>query len=126
MHTIEKGANGSLPSKIGGQTLQRSFSSSRHQLFQELQLKLAAAILSEPRLLVLSPLFDTVPRPRLNAVFEHFRDLPTSILYFSNRPEDVVLDGWLWLGLEEQRLVRDMREFDALRSQAGRETVDGD
>nr|MCU0892525.1 ABC transporter ATP-binding protein [Sandarakinorhabdus sp.] len=91
-----------------------------------MQLKLAAAVLSEPRLLVLSPLFDTVPRPRLNAVFEHFRNLPTSILYFSNRPEDVVLDGWLWLGLEEQRLVRDVREFDALRSQAGRETVDGD
>jgi putative ABC transport system ATP-binding protein len=91
-----------------------------------MQLKLAAAILSEPRLLVLSPLFDTVPRPRLNAVFDHFRNLPTTILYFSNRPEDVVLDGWLWLGMDQQRLTRDMGEFNQLRAQAGRETVDGD
>lgn len=91
-----------------------------------MQLKLAAAILSEPRLLVLSPLFDTVPRPRLNAVFEHFKGAETSILYFSNRPEDVTLDGWLWLGQEEQRLVRNRAEFDMLRSAAGRETVDGD
>jgi putative ABC transport system ATP-binding protein len=91
-----------------------------------MQLKLAAAILSEPRLLLLSPLFDTVPRPRLNAVFEHFRDLPTTILYFSNRPEDVVLDGWLWLGLDQQRLTRDVSLFNQLRAQAGRETVDGD
>lgn len=90
-----------------------------------MQLKLAAAILSEPRLLLLSPLFDTVPRPRLNAVFEYFRDLPTTILYFSNRPEDVVLDGWLWLGLDQQRLTRDVSLFNQLRAQAGRETVDG-
>jgi putative ABC transport system ATP-binding protein len=91
-----------------------------------MQLKLAAAILSEPRLLVLSPLFDTVPRPRLNAVFDLFKDLPTTVLYFSNRPEDVVLDGWLWMGLDAQRLTRDVNEFNRLRTQAGRETVDGD
>ncbi|WP_164156893.1 ATP-binding cassette domain-containing protein [Sandarakinorhabdus rubra] len=91
-----------------------------------MQLKLAAAILSEPRILVLSPLFDTVTLTRLRAVFGHFRQLDTTILYFSNRPEAVELDGWLWMGLRQQLITRDVREFDALRGAAGRETVDGD
>ncbi|MEI6486331.1 MAG: ABC transporter ATP-binding protein [Sphingomonadales bacterium] len=91
-----------------------------------MQLKLAAAILSEPRIMVLSPLFDTVARPRLKAVFDHFRDTRTTILYFSNRPEDLVLDGYLWLGLDRQLVTRDRASFDALRAAAGRETIDGD
>ncbi len=91
-----------------------------------MQLKLAAAILSEPRILVMSPLFDTVARPRLKAVFDHFRDTRTTILYFSNRPEDLVLDGYLWLGLDRQLITRDRATFDGLRAAAGRETVDGD
>lgn len=91
-----------------------------------MQLKLAAAILSEPRILVMSPLFDTVARARLKAVFDHFRDSRTTILYFSNRPEDLVLDGYLWLGLDQQLITRDRAAFDSLRAAAGRETVDGD
>ncbi|WP_372915061.1 ABC transporter ATP-binding protein [Sandarakinorhabdus sp.] len=91
-----------------------------------MQLKLAATILSEPRILVMSPLFDTVARARLKAVFDHFRATRTTILYFSNRPEDLVLDGYLWLGLDRQLITRDRASFDALRAAAGRETVDGD
>ena len=91
-----------------------------------MQLKLAAAILSEPRILVLSPLFDTVARARLKAVFDHFQGTRTTILYFSNRPEDLVLDGYLWLGLDRQLITRDRAAFNLLRSAAGRETVDGD
>jgi putative ABC transport system ATP-binding protein len=80
-----------------------------------MQLKLAAAILSEPRILVMSPLFDTVTLSRLKAVFGHFAALPTTILYFSNRPEAVTLDGWLWMGLDRQAITRSRSEFDALR-----------
>ena len=90
-----------------------------------MQLKLAAAILSEPRILVMSPLFDTVARARLKAVFDHFRGSRTTILYFSNRPEDLVLDGYLWLGLDRQLITRDRASFDGLRAAGGRETVDG-
>jgi putative ABC transport system ATP-binding protein len=91
-----------------------------------MQLKLAAAILSEPRILVMSPLFDTVSLSRLMAVFAHLRTLPTTILYFSNRPEAVTLDGWLWMGLDQQVICRDRAQFDALRTPAARETADGD
>ena len=90
-----------------------------------MQLKLAAAILSEPRILVMSPLFDTLTISRLQAVFNHFKGRPTTILYFSNRPEAVTLDGWLWMGLDRQLLTRNRAEFDALRGAAGREMPDG-
>ncbi len=90
-----------------------------------MQLKLAAAILSEPSILVLSPLFDTVPKARLRAVFDHFRGRPTTILYFTNRPEDMALDGWLWMGLDRQAVLSSRAAFDALRAPAGRETADG-
>jgi putative ABC transport system ATP-binding protein len=91
-----------------------------------MQLKLAAAILSEPRILVMSPLCDTVSRQRLKAVIDHFQATTTTILYFSNRPEDLVLDGYLWLGLDSQVISRQRSEFDAIRGSAGRETEDGD
>lgn len=90
-----------------------------------MQLKLAAAILSEPRILVMSPLFDTVPVARLTAVFARLAGSNTTILYFSNRPEAVTLDGWLWLGLQQQRITASRAEFDALRGAASRETDDG-
>ena len=74
----------------------------------------------------MSPLFDTVARPRLKAVFEYFRNTRTTILYFSNRPEDLVLDGYLWLGLDRQLITENRDVFDDLRAAAGRETIDGD
>ncbi len=91
-----------------------------------MQLKLAAAILSEPRILVMSPMFDTVPVARLVAVFARLRESATTILYFSNRPEAVALDGWLWLGLKDQVVTSDRVQFDALRGVAGPEARDGE
>lgn len=91
-----------------------------------MQLKLASAILAEPRILLLSPLFDTVPLPRLNATLDYFRGRRTTVLYFSNRPEAITLDGYLWMGLSQQQITQDRRAFDALRLAGGRETIDGD
>lgn len=90
-----------------------------------MQLKLAAAMLAEPRILVLSPLCDTISVRRLQAVFDHFRGTRTTILYFSNRPEAIRLDGWLWLGAQDQEICTDQARFDELRIAAGRETVNG-
>ena len=88
-------------------------------LGKTMQLRLAAAILAQPRILVLSPLFDMVSKSRMQAVFDHFRALSTTIIYFTNRPEDVELDGFLWMGREQQRLLGNRREFDALRNPGG-------
>lgn len=84
-------------------------------LGKTMQLRLAAAVLGEPRILVMSPLFDMVTRNRLQAVFDHFAKTQTTILYFTNRPEDLTLDGFLWLGRERQSVVTDRASFDTLR-----------
>ncbi len=85
-------------------------------LAKTMQLKLAAAVLSKPRILVLSPLFDIVAVTRLQAVFDHFAGSDMTLIYFSNRPEAVALDEFLWLGREAQAIVAVRAEFDALRN----------
>lgn len=85
-----------------------------------MQLKLAGALLSKPRILVLSPLLDMVSLHRMQAVFRHLATSRTTVIYFTNRPEDVTLDGFLWLGREEQRIITSRQEFDRLRSKVGK------
>lgn len=81
-----------------------------------MSVKLAAAILSEPRVLVLSPLFDAVPVRWLRQVFQHFEGTQTTVIYFSNRPEDLDVAKYLWIGRAEQHIVDDWAQFDALRT----------
>ncbi len=81
-----------------------------------MQVKLAAAVLSRPKVLVLSPLFDTVPVRWLNQVFAHLTGPDITLLYFTNRPEAVDLDGFLWLGSTTQGLPTDRAGFEALRT----------
>jgi putative ABC transport system ATP-binding protein len=85
-----------------------------------MQLKLAGAILSRPRILVLSPLLDMVSLHRMAAVFRHLASSRTTVIYFTNRPEDVTLDAFLWLGREEQQIIADRSDFDRLRSRVGK------
>jgi len=100
--------------------LQTVMSSSGYPLSvtKTMQVKLAAALLSRPEVLVLSPLFDMVPVQWLDKVFAHLRDGDTTLIYFSNRPEAVNADGYLWLGPNQQLIVPDRESFDALRRQA--------
>ncbi len=86
-----------------------------------MQLRLAAALLAGPRILVLSPLYDMVTRHRLQAVFDRLAGSRTTMLYFTNRPEDLSLDGYLWLGRESQAVVPDRATFDRMRLAGGRE-----
>lgn len=85
-----------------------------------MQLKLAGAILSRPRILVLSPLIDMVSLHRIQAVFRHLENSRTTLIYFTNRPEDIRMDGYLWVGRQEQRILTHVREFDELRSKVGK------
>ncbi|MFN7174420.1 MAG: ABC transporter ATP-binding protein [Thermaurantiacus tibetensis] len=85
-----------------------------------MQLKLAAAILSKPKILVLSPVLDMVPVHRLEDVFRHFAATRTTLIYFTNRPDDVALDGFLWIGREQQTLMKDRSAFDRLRTSVGK------
>lgn len=85
-----------------------------------MQLKLAAAILSRPKILLLSPLLDMVSVHRLEDVFRHFAGSRTTLIYFTNRPDDVSLEGFLWIGREQQQLLQDRAAFDRLRTTVGK------
>ncbi|OYU15798.1 MAG: ABC transporter ATP-binding protein [Alphaproteobacteria bacterium PA4] len=94
-------------------------------LAKTMQLKLAAAVLAPPRILVLSPLFDVVAADRLQRVFDHLAGQRTTLIYFSNRPEAVTLDDFLWLGRDSQAIVASRGEFDTLRRQGRGEVEHG-
>jgi putative ABC transport system ATP-binding protein len=93
-------------------------------LVEVMQLKLAGALLAEPRILMLSALYDMVPVDRLRAVFDALAGKPMTILYFSSRPHDIALDGWFWLGRSGQRILRDRMAFDVLRGASAGEADD--
>ncbi len=99
-----------------GLQTQMSFTGYPLSVAKTMQVKLAAAILGRPRVLVLSPLYDTVPVKWIQQVFEHFEGQETTVLYFSNRPEAVTMDGYLWIGRQEQQVTADWTNFEAIRS----------
>ena len=74
---------------------------------ETMALKLAGALLARPRVLMLSTLFDMLPPARLNAVLEHLRPHGTTVLQFTERPEGLLRDAWLWIGKSEQRRADD-------------------
>ncbi|MBX9858083.1 MAG: ABC transporter ATP-binding protein [Sphingomonas sp.] len=80
-----------------------------------MRLKLAGALLSRPKLLLLSPLFDMVPADELARIFAALEQLPTTVIYFTNRNNPPVLDGYLWVGRDRQWIESDRAAFNALR-----------
>ncbi|WP_226632865.1 ABC transporter ATP-binding protein [Novosphingobium profundi] len=68
-----------------------------------MQLKLANALLSAPRVLLLSQLYDMMPTERLKASLEALRKEETTVLFFTGRPEAITPDAYYWMGANEQR-----------------------
>jgi putative ABC transport system ATP-binding protein len=81
-------------------------------IVESMQLKLAAAIIAKPRVLVLNQLFDGVPDVVLQRSLDMLqRDSATTVIYFSGRALELAFDTFLHVGSSEQRLVDG---FDAL------------
>ena len=79
-----------------------------------MQLKLAAAILSQPRVLVLTPIFDLMPEEYLRRSLDTLQQEGNcSVIYFSGQNRDMNFSTYLYLGTEEQTLHP---SFDALAS----------
>ena len=78
-----------------------------------MELKLANALLSRPRVLVLSPLFDMMRVDRLQRALEALRSEGTTVLLCTGRPEAITLDGWFWLGRRDQRRFASATELQA-------------
>ena len=75
-------------------------------------LKLAAALISRPRLLVMSPLYDLLPPARVTAALAELKKGGTTVLQFTRRPTDLDRDALLWLGGTEQRRFASMEAFE--------------
>jgi putative ABC transport system ATP-binding protein len=67
-----------------------------------MELKLANALLACPKVLVLAPVFDVMPPAQLFGVLERLKAAGTTVLLCTSRPGSFALDGWLWLGRDEQ------------------------
>ncbi len=85
-------------------------------------LKLAAALLARPKVLVLSPLYDLLPPERVDAVLAGLRGA-TTVLQFTRRPEGLSRDGALWLGTREQRRCADVTELVAFAQEGGSDAL---
>ncbi len=75
---------------------------------ETMQLKLAAAIIARPRVLVLGELYDTVDGDNLRGAFDLIQEeSETTVVYFSTRDRDLGFNLYLYLGHQTQRLFED-------------------
>ncbi len=79
---------------------------------ETMQLKLAAAILARPRVLILNQLYDLVAAPCIERAIAHLRRDPAiTVIYFSNRDVDLGCQQFLYLDLTEQRYLPSITEL---------------
>ena len=71
-------------------------------IVEVMQLKLAMALLSGPKVLLLSQLYDMMPTEPLRATLDMLRRHDTTVLLFTERPEALNLDCCYWLGADAQ------------------------
>lgn len=78
-------------------------------------LKLAAAILAEPRVLILNQLYDLVPEDVMIRVLENLRaDKSKTVIYFSRRQRDVGCDTFVYLDHHRQHVFSTFEAFNAV------------
>ncbi|MDP5103412.1 MAG: ABC transporter ATP-binding protein/permease, partial [Erythrobacter sp.] len=78
------------------------------------QLKLANALLEQPRILVLSRLFDLLePEPLQRAIHELRAQAFTTVIYFSNRHVDLGFDRFLFMEAHRQAYFDTFDQFNA-------------
>jgi ABC-type multidrug transport system fused ATPase/permease subunit len=76
---------------------------------ETLRLKLAAALLTRPGLLIITEIFDTVNRTDRARIVDHLaRQQATTVLYFSNRRDTDAFTRYLYIG------AQDHAAFDSL------------
>lgn len=79
---------------------------------ETMQLKLAAAILARPRVLILNPLYDLVDEAVLSRTLAHLRaDKNNTVLYFSRRKRDLGCDTFLYIRENHQDIFYSYETF---------------
>ncbi|MEM1020411.1 MAG: ABC transporter ATP-binding protein [Pseudomonadota bacterium] len=91
-------------------------------LAETTQLKLAAAIIAHPKLLVMTQLMDAVPKDALQAALDSLaQSSGTSVIYFTNRQEALSFNAFLHLGYTEQVLTPSFDRFTAVTNPSASE-----
>lgn len=104
-----------------GLDTQLASSGSPLSIVEVMQLKLANALLSRPKVLLLSQLYDMMPAQPLHATLDVLRAEGTTVLLFTGRPEALALDSCFWLGARAQHRFTDRAELARfLATQEGR------
>lgn len=84
---------------------------------ETMQLKLAATIIAEPRVLVLNQLFDTMPDEVLQRALDMLQaKCNCTVIYFTERYRELGFDAYLYLGSEQQPVYD---SFEALSRESG-------
>ncbi|MCA8894371.1 MAG: ABC transporter ATP-binding protein [Amphiplicatus sp.] len=80
---------------------------------ETMQLKLAAAILARPRVLILNQLLDVIPASQMKAIIRYLRDRAPemTLIVFSNRDTGLELDGFLHLDFQHQEHFQNFEKF---------------
>ncbi|NRA28769.1 MAG: ABC transporter ATP-binding protein [Parvularculaceae bacterium] len=90
---------------------------------EAMRLKLAAAILSQPSVLVLNQLYDTLPTDMLRAALDLVKTdggTPSTVIVFTGRNDDMKLGSYLWLEPENQQMLSDYHQFKSIVDRANR------
>ncbi len=80
-----------------------------------MQLKLANAIISRPKILVLNQLFDIIEEDYLKRAIAELRDQSdTTVIYFSNRHADLGFDNFLYFDAHQQKFFDNYDDFQTI------------
>jgi putative ABC transport system ATP-binding protein len=90
---------------------------------ETMAMKLTMALLAQPKVVMLGPLFDLLPPERLRAALRHLRSCGTTVLQVTRRPEEAHADGYLWLGRAEQTRVPSAAALNERAERTGRAFV---
>lgn len=101
------GLAGRISSLARGLDTQLASSGSPLSIAEVMQLKVAAALISRPKLLLLSQLYDMMPAGALHATLKMLREQGTTVLLFTGRPEALNPESCFWLGAREQHRFAD-------------------
>lgn len=87
---------------------------------ETMALKLVAALIARPRLLILSPLYDLLPTGRVDAALARLRASGTTVMQFTRRPAGLKRDGFVNIDRDAQQRFDDADDLlDAIQVEDG-------
>ncbi|MEM9170716.1 MAG: ABC transporter ATP-binding protein [Pseudomonadota bacterium] len=91
---------------------------------ETMRLKLAAAIIARPKVLIINQLYDLIPDDCMKRALEPvLKDPSSTLIYFSNRVASLGFKTFLYMDNDRQTYFNDFDEFAARRAGAGTQPI---